>query len=154
MAGSRIRCSALKSRIMTAADAAALIPDGAHVGMSGFTGAGYPKAVPEALAERINAIHRAGQHFKIGVWTGASTAPELDGALANADGIDLRLPFQSDPVCRQRINAGKMEYIDLHLSQVAQTVWFGFLGKLDVAIVEVSGNPARRAAHTVDFGWK
>ena len=35
--------------------------------------------------------------FKIGVWTGASTAPELDGALANVDGIELRLPYQSDP---------------------------------------------------------
>ena len=32
-----------------------------------------------------------------------------------------------------------MEYIDIHLSQVAQMVWFGFLGKLDIAVVEVAG---------------
>ena len=32
-----------------------------------------------------------------------------------------------------------MEYIDIHLSQVAQFVWFGFFGKLDVSIVEVGG---------------
>ncbi len=32
-----------------------------------------------------------------------------------------------------------MEYIDIHLSHVAQFVWGGFLGKLDVAVVEVAG---------------
>ena len=139
MSGSRVLCPALKSKIMTAEEAAALIPAGANVGMSGFTGAGYPKVVPEALAQRIAALHAAGETFKIGVWTGASTAPELDGALAEADGIELRLPYQSDPTCRKRINAGEMDYIDIHLSQVAQFVWFGFFGKLDVSVVEVAG---------------
>lgn len=123
---------------MSAEQAAALIPDGAHVGMSGFTGSGYPKAVPVALAQRIEAEHAAGRRFKVGVWTGASTAPELDGALAKAEGVELRLPYQSDPTSRQKINEGRMEYIDLHLSHVAQHVWFGFLGKLDVALVEVA----------------
>ncbi len=69
---------------------------------------------------------------------GASTAPELDGALAKVNGIELRLPYQSDPITRERINAGAMEYIDIHLSHVAQFVWFGFLGHLDVALVEVT----------------
>jgi succinyl-CoA:acetate CoA-transferase len=107
---------------MSAEDAAALIPANANVGMSGFTGAGYPNAVPGAIAQRVIAATSAGEPFRIGVWTGASTAPELDGALAMADGIDLRLPYQSDPVTRQRINAGEMEYVDIHLSQVAQMV--------------------------------
>jgi len=44
------------------------------VGMSGFTGSGYPKDVPQALAQRIMQAHEAGQAFKIEVWTGASTA--------------------------------------------------------------------------------
>lgn len=51
----------------------------------------------------------------------------------------MRLPYQSDPVCRKRINAGEMEYLDIHLSHVAQFVWFGFLGKLNVALIEVTG---------------
>jgi succinyl-CoA:acetate CoA-transferase len=136
---SRVLAPHLRNKIMTAAEAAALIPSGANVGMSGFTGSGYPKLLPLALAERINAHHGRGQPFKVGVWTGASTAPELDGALAKVDGIEMRLPYQSDPTCRERINAGKMEYIDIHLSHVAQDVWFGFLGKLDIAIVEVAG---------------
>jgi succinyl-CoA:acetate CoA-transferase len=136
---SRIRNLALRSKIMSAEQAAALIPRGSNVGMSGFTGAGYPKEVPLALAERMNAAHARGETFRIGVWTGASTAPELDGALAKVDGMEMRLPYQSDPTCRKRINAGEMEYIDIHLSHVAQFVWGGFLGNLDVAIVEVAG---------------
>ena len=124
---------------MSAEEAAALIPSGVNVGMSGFTGAGYPKVLPAALARRIVAANERGERFKISVWTGASTAPELDGALAMVDGIEMRLPYQSDPTCRKRINAGEMEYIDIHLSHVAQFVWLGFLGKLDIAVVEVSG---------------
>jgi succinyl-CoA:acetate CoA-transferase len=139
MSESRIQNAALRSKIMSAEEAAALIPDGVNVGMSGFTGAGYPKAVPPALAARMRAKHAAGEHFKVGVWTGASTAPELDGVLAKADGIELRLPYQSDPACRKRINDGELDYVDIHLSHVAQFVWFGFLGKLDVAVVEVAG---------------
>lgn len=125
---------------MTAEGAAELIPAGANVGMSGFTGAGYPKAVPQALAERIRQ-HNAngGEPFRINVWTGASTAPELDGTLAEVDGIEMRLPFQSDPICRDRINSGKMEYVDLHLSEVSQYAWSGFLGKMDIALIEVAG---------------
>ncbi|WP_022982373.1 succinate CoA transferase, partial [Ideonella sp. B508-1] len=46
---------------------------------------------------------------------------------------------QSDPACRARINAGEMEYLDIHFSHVAQFVWFGFFGPLNVAVVEVSG---------------
>jgi succinyl-CoA:acetate CoA-transferase len=127
---SRIRYKSLLDKIMPAEEAAALIPPGANVGMSGFTGAGYPKAVPLALAKRIMDANLSGHKFRIGVWTGASTAPELDGALAMVDGVELRLPYQSDPVLRKKINAGEIEYIDIHLSNVAQFVLFGFLGKL------------------------
>ncbi|WP_027855735.1 acetyl-CoA hydrolase/transferase family protein [Marinobacterium litorale] len=136
----RIRCEKLKNRIMSAADAAAMIPPGINVGMSGFTGAGYPKAIPGALAERIRRHNAEGKPpFRISVWTGASTAPELDGVLAEVDGIERRLPFQTDPICRDRINTGKMDYVDYHLSEVSQYAWSGFLGKMDIAVIEVSG---------------
>jgi succinyl-CoA:acetate CoA-transferase len=135
---SRMRCAALRGRVMSAEEAAALIEPGDNVGMSGFTGAGYPKAVPLALAKRIMDENLNGRKFRIGVWTGASTAPELDGALAMVDGIELRLPYQSDPVSRRKINAGEMEYLDIHLSHVAEFVRNGFLGKLDVALIEVT----------------
>jgi len=136
---SRIAPQSLHSKIMSAEDAASLVHNGAAVGMSGFTGSGYPKAVPLALAARIEAEHSAGHPFRIKIWSGASTGPELDGALAKADGIDFRLPYNSDPIARQKINAGEMNYVDMHLSQVAPMAWQGFLGPLDTAIIEVSG---------------
>lgn len=131
--------SHLKSKIMSAEDAAALVDNGATVGMSGFTGSGYPKAVPLALAARIEERHAAGEEFRIKIWSGASTGPELDGALAKADGIDFRLPYNSDPIAREKINKGEMNYFDMHLSQVAPMAWQGFLGRLDTAVVEISG---------------
>jgi succinyl-CoA:acetate CoA-transferase len=141
----RVQHPALARKVVPAEAAAALIAPGSTVGMSGFTGAGYPKEVPLALARRITEANAGGARFRINVWTGASTAPELDGALAAADGIELRLPYQSDPVSRQKINDGLMEYIDVHLSHVAQMVWQGFLGHLDVALVEGSGITAEGA---------
>jgi succinyl-CoA:acetate CoA-transferase len=139
MDGERILNKALLDKVVTAEEAAALIPAGVTVGMSGFTGAGYPKLVPLALAKRIMDANLRGEKFRISIWTGASTAPELDGALAMVDGVELRLPYQSDPVCRKKINAGEMEYIDIHLSHVGAFVRSGFLGKLDLALVEVTG---------------
>ncbi|MDE2249286.1 MAG: propionyl-CoA--succinate CoA transferase, partial [Xanthomonadaceae bacterium] len=107
----RIQNPQLASRLMPAAQAVQLIHPGMTVGMSGFTGAGYPKALPQALAERIAAVHARGEKFGIRILTGASTAPELDGVLARAGGIDFRLPYQSDPELRARINRGEIEYM-------------------------------------------
>src|SRR5271167_1130085 len=135
---SRVFNSKLAEKIMSAEEAAALIKSGDQVGMSGFTGSGYPKEVPVALARRIADANFRGQKFQVSVFTGASTGPELDGALAMAGGIHLRLPYQSDPETRKRINAGEMEYMDIHLSHVAQFVEYGFLGKLDLALIEVT----------------
>ena len=129
----------LARKIMSAEVAAAMIAPGSTVGMSGFTGSGYPKAVPLALAARIEAAHAAGDAFQVRVWTGASTGPELDGALARANGVEFRLPYNSDPIARDRINRGEMEYFDLHLSQVAPLALQGFLGPLDTALIEVTG---------------
>ncbi|HVJ36505.1 MAG TPA: acetyl-CoA hydrolase/transferase family protein [Stenotrophomonas sp.] len=138
MSEERILHPRLRDRVVSADAAAAWIAPGETVAMSGFTGSGYPKAVPIALAQRIEAAHQAGEAFQIKLMTGASTAPELDGALAKAEGIALRMPFQTDPDARNRINAGTLDYIDIHLSHVAQHVWFGFYGEIDTAVVEVT----------------
>ncbi len=135
----RIRHPLFRDRVVSADEAAKAIRPGMTVAMSGFTGAGYPKAVPQALAARVEQANAAGERFRIKVLTGASTAPELDGALAKVEGMELRLPYQSDPAVRERINAGTLDYIDIHLSHVAQHTWFGFFGKIDIAVVEVAG---------------
>ncbi|MEP7369245.1 MAG: propionyl-CoA--succinate CoA transferase, partial [Dermatophilaceae bacterium] len=97
---SRIRSKALADKVMSAQQAAQFITAGSNVGMSGFTGAGYPKAVPAALVDRMTEAKAHGDRFAVSVWTGASTAPELDGALAAVEGVELRMPYQSDPVSR------------------------------------------------------
>jgi succinyl-CoA:acetate CoA-transferase len=134
---SRITCPVLADRITSAEEAARLIRHGDNVGMSGFTGAGYPKAVPPALAARMHAAHSHGEEFRIGLWTGASTAPDADGILAEAHGVARRMPYNSDPVLRREINNGEVEYVDAHLSHSAPQMWFGFFGHLDVAVVEI-----------------
>jgi succinyl-CoA:acetate CoA-transferase len=53
----RIQQASLASKIMPAAAAARLIQPGMTVGMSGFTGSGYPKAVPLELARLIEDAH-------------------------------------------------------------------------------------------------
>ncbi|HYG68004.1 MAG TPA: propionyl-CoA--succinate CoA transferase, partial [Anaeromyxobacteraceae bacterium] len=121
---------------LTADEAAALIEDGQTIGFSGFTPAGSPKAIPRALAARAKAEHAAGRPFQIGVLTGASTGPSLDGALAEAEAIRFRTPYQSDPLLRQQINAGKVRFVDMHLSLLPQNVRYGFLGKVHWAVVE------------------
>ncbi len=78
--------------VLSAQEAAALINDGDIVGFSGFTPAGAAKAIPSALATRAKEAHDAGQNFKIGVVSGASTGDSLDGRLAEADAISCRTP--------------------------------------------------------------
>ena len=127
----RIRNTALHAKITTAEAAAALIKPGMNVGTSGFTPAGYPKAVPLALAARMKE-----NPFKINLWTGASVGKELDGALAEVKGIKKRLPYQTNDVLRKQINSGEVDYVDMHLSEVGQMSRYGYFGHLDVAIIE------------------
>ena len=134
----RITCPQLEPKVQSAEAASAFIRHGDNVGFSGFTGAGYPKAIPAALAARMTEAHARDEEFRIGLWTGASTAPDADGTLAKAHGISTRLPYNSDPSLRALINAGEVDYIDAHLSHSAQHMWFGFYGNLDVAVVEVT----------------
>lgn len=42
-----------------------------------------------------------------------------------AGGIQLRLPYQSDPETPKWIHAGEMDYMDIRLSHVAQFAEYG-----------------------------
>ena len=127
----RVRNKDLQAKIVSAEEVAAYIKPGMSIGMSGFTASSYPKAIPLALAERMKK-----EPFKIDLWTGASTGPELDDTLAAVHGIKRRLPYQTDAILRGEINNGSVDYLDLHLSESAQLARVGYLGKLDIAIVE------------------
>ena len=128
----------MKYPILSAEEAAALIADGQTVGIGGFSSVGTPKAVPAALAKHAEALHNEGKPFKIGLITGGATGNQVDSALTEAHAVTFRTPFQSNKEMRGAINSGEVRYFDLHLSQIGQDVRYGFLGKIDVAIIEAS----------------
>ena len=129
----RIRNTALQDRIMSAAEAAAMIKDGMVVGMSGFTRAGEAMAVPLALAERART-----DPLKITLMTGASLGHDLDKILAEAHVTARRMPFQSDPGLRRAINAGEVMFIDQHLSETVEQLRTRQIPAVDIAVIEAA----------------
>ena len=123
---------------ISAQEAAEHIKNGDNVGFSGFTASGTPKVVTEALAEKAIKEHEQGHEFKINMFTGASTNDHVDGALARANAINRRTPYQSNADMRKRLNAHDAHYFDLHLSELAQKMRYGVFGELDVAIIEAA----------------
>lgn len=121
---------------MTAAEAATFIHHNDVVGLSGFTPAGTPKAVTPELAKRAEAAHAKGEPFQVSILTGASTGDSGDGALTRAGAIKYRAPYTTNGDFRKAVNSGAIAYNDIHLSQMAQEIRFGFFGKINVAIVE------------------
>ncbi|HRG45626.1 MAG: succinate CoA transferase [Leptospiraceae bacterium] len=126
----------IQSKVMTAEDVANRMPLQGTIATSGFTPAGYPKVIPKAYAARIEKEKLAGKNPWFNLYTGASTGDELDGVLARTGCMKKRLPFQSSPDLRNRINAGEIDFVDMHLSHVAHYIRDGILDPIDVAIVE------------------
>lgn len=125
-------------RFISAEEAVTYIHNGDHVGFSGFTHAGVPKVIPGAIARHAQKEHEAGRPYQISMFTGASTGDRTDGELARAKAIRFRTPYQTNKDLRSLINSGGTNYVDLHLSTMAQDLRYGFYGNLDVAIVEAS----------------
>jgi len=123
---------------ITPQEAAEFISNGDMVAMSGFTAAGAPKAVPQAIVERAKTIHAKGEPFKIKLITGASLSASIDDSFAAEQITQWRAPYQSASGLRKAINAGEIDFIDMHLSEVSQMIKFGFFEKIKVAIIEAT----------------
>ncbi len=123
-------------RTISAAEAASLVKHGNNIGLSGFTPAGTPKAVTAEIAKIAEAEHAKGNPYQISIFTGASTGDSCDGILARAKAIRYRAPYTTNPDFRKAVNGGEIAYNDIHLSQMAQELRYGFLGKVDLAIIE------------------
>lgn len=126
----------IQNKVMTAEEAAELIRSGELIGVSGFTLAGYPKAVSEALAVRGKRLRELGEDFHVSVFSGASTGDELDGNLARAEILRWRMPYQSNASLRNKINDGSVRYLDSHLGAMGPMVRFGILPRPTLAIIE------------------
>ncbi|HEI2545219.1 TPA: propionyl-CoA:succinate CoA transferase [Escherichia coli] len=123
---------------MTADEAAEIIQHNDMVAFSGFTPAGLPKALPVAIAHRANEQHEAKKPYQIRLLTGASISAAADDVLSEANAVSWRAPYQTSSGLRQKINQGAVSFVDLHLSEVAQMVNYGFFGDIDVAVIEAS----------------
>lgn len=128
-----IRNAAFEGKVVSAEEAASWIEDGMTLGLSGFTLFGEPKLFPQALANRGK-----NEKFKVNLYTGASMGPAADQSMAEADIINLRLPYQGNPVLRNKINNGEVFYIDQHLSHSAELIRQGVLGKINYAVIEAA----------------
>lgn len=136
---SRIEDKELLSKVCDAKTAAAMIQAGDILGISGFTPCGYPKVTMHELAERMKETP-----FQVDIWTGASTGSQIDGELVKANGVRVRMPYQTNSDLKNAINTGAIQYFDLHLSHVAQQIREGFFSNVkgehvtgpDFAVIE------------------
>jgi len=129
----RIRLESLREKVTTAENAVKIIKDGMTIGSSGFTKAGDSKAILPALAERGKT-----EDLKVTLMTGASLGHGTDGKLAEANVLKKRMPFQVDPILRNKINNGEILFIDQHLSESAELLHTKNLQSIDVAIIEAA----------------
>ncbi|MBF8377490.1 succinate CoA transferase [Alicyclobacillus mali] len=130
----RIRNVSLRSRVLSVDEVQGWIHDGMTIAVSGFTKSGDAKAVLKALSRRISETN---EHTRIRLLSGASLG-DTDKILAEKGVMSFRLPFQSEPFLRDRINRGDIEYVDQHLSETAEWVRSGWFGKIDFAIIEAT----------------
>lgn len=142
----RVRRPALLKKIARAEDLVPLFKDDDWMGWSGFTGVGYPKLVPTALADHVEQKGLQGQ-MRFNLFVGASVGPETESRWATLNMINRRAPHQVGKPIASGINEGRINFFDKHLSMFAQDLTYGFYtkhkvnpphDKLDWALVEAT----------------
>lgn len=136
----RVRRKSLLSKVMKPEQTVQFFKSGMNLGWSGFTPAGYPKAIPIALADHVEKNNLQGK-LKFNLFIGASVGAETEDRWATLDMIDRRWPYQTGKNIAKGINAGKIRMGDKHLGLFAQDIGYGFYtenGRMDVVIIEVS----------------
>ncbi|MEE4253640.1 MAG: acetyl-CoA hydrolase, partial [Desulfuromusa sp.] len=83
----RVRRKSLLSKVVSAEDCIQYFKGGENLLWSGFTPAGYPKAVPIALADHVEANNLQGK-MKFNLFIGASVGAETEDRWASLDMID------------------------------------------------------------------
>jgi len=140
---SRIARTSLHSKIVK--DPKTLIPlftNGMNLGWSGFTPVGYPKLLPITLADYVEENKLEGK-LRFNLFIGASVGAETEDRWAKLNMINRRWPYITGKHIADRINRGDLNMGDIHLSQFAQNMQFGFFtkehgGRLDIALIEAT----------------
>lgn len=140
---SRVRRPSYLKKLAKAEDLIDLFPHNSYIGWSGFTGVGYPKKVPTALAEHVEKNGLQGK-LKYNLFVGASSGAETENRWARNNMIERRSPHQVGKEIAKGINNGNINFFDKHLSMFPVDLMYGYYtkhkenNKLDVAIVEAS----------------
>ncbi|KAJ6237941.1 acetyl-coa hydrolase [Anaeramoeba flamelloides] len=134
----RILRKSLMSKVCSVQDSLRFFKDGQALGWSGFTPVGYPKAIPIALADKVE---QTGEKMQFELFIGASVGKETEDRWASLNMIKRRWPYQTGKNIAKGINTGKIQMGDIHLAKFAQNLAFGFFtkdkgGKLDIALIE------------------
>eukprot|EP00823_Brevimastigomonas_motovehiculus_P007935 TRINITY_DN710_c0_g1_i1.p1 TRINITY_DN710_c0_g1~~TRINITY_DN710_c0_g1_i1.p1 ORF type:complete len:538 (+),score=159.90 TRINITY_DN710_c0_g1_i1:40-1614(+) len=142
---SRIGKASLKSKICKAEDTIPLFKNGMCLGWSGFTPAGYPKAVPIAVADYVEKNKLQGK-LRFELFIGASVGAETENRWAKLNMISRRWPYQTGSDIQKGINMNVIDFGDMHLGRFPLCLQAGFYtkdnprlrGDLDMAIIEAS----------------
>ena len=90
---SRVRRPSYLNKLARAEDLLELFPHNSYIGWSGFTGVGYPKKIPTALADHVEKNGLQGK-LKYNLFVGASSGAETENRWARLDMIERRSPHQ------------------------------------------------------------
>lgn len=132
MSGQLVASAALKARVRSPAMLKKLttpeallhhFPNGSYLGWSGFTGVGYPKMLPTALADHVEKNNLQGK-MKFPLFVGASSGNETENRWAALDMISRRSPHQVGKNISKGINEGRIEFWDKHLSMFPQDMLY------------------------------
>ncbi|KAJ9410016.1 hypothetical protein DTO045G8_2009 [Paecilomyces variotii] len=140
---SRVKRASFLNKLAKPEDLIDLFPNGTYIGWSGFTGVGYPKKVPTALADHVEKNNLQGQ-LKYNLFVGASSGAETENRWAKLNMIERRSPHQVGKEIARGINNGNIKFFDKHLSMFPSDLVYGWYtkdkpgNKLDVAIIEAS----------------
>ncbi|KAJ7137925.1 hypothetical protein C8R44DRAFT_766496 [Mycena epipterygia] len=121
----RVRRATFLEKLAEPSDLAPLFKNDDYIGWSGFTGVGYPKRVPAAIADHVEANNLQSK-MKFNLFVGASVGTEVEDRWARLDMIARRYPHQVGKEIAKGINAGRIEFADKHLSMFPQDLTYGY----------------------------
>ncbi|KIY43787.1 acyl-CoA carboxylate CoA-transferase [Fistulina hepatica ATCC 64428] len=126
---SRVKRASFLKKLAKPEDLAPLFKSGDYVGFSGFTGVGYPKVVPTAIADRVERLGLQSDDStktRFNLFVGASCGAEVENRWAKNDMIARRYPHQVGKDIAKGINAGRINFADKHLSMFPQDLTYGY----------------------------
>ena len=128
----------LKHKYMDAEHAAAFITDGMTIAVSGYSMAGYPKAVLQQLVQR----KREGDPLKLNVISGANI-PWVDELLSAEDIIAQRAPMCAHRNLSRQVNSAQVILSEQQMCDMPSLLQKKKFGPIDVAVIEALGFDAQ-----------